>query len=293
MDTVCFIIPTFPPHYNHIKNIFFEQKEKILFDIYLVLSFKSDINTLPKSDKYKLIILEEFFDKDFITGCIEKNIIITFKKYFALEQLYKSYKYLITSDDEIKFQNTKKIFEKCDELFNRKIVLGSVVNNSSHFSKMVKDINENSSMFFKTDFEISKLREKNKDFQFYFWFSDLCVYESNIVQNFLKYIDFNNYISFKNQINFFVFDYISYIYYCMIYYDWNGINIKDYEIQRNWSLEGCNLETYKEVCEKIQIKPLVIHHCWFEECKQTEHVVLTLHIDRGKEHIVSQLSFNE
>ena len=123
MNKSSFIIPVYPPHYNFL-NFLNKLNSKIEFDIFLVLSFKSDLielnNNYNYNKIYKVIVLEEYFKRSFIEYIINKKIIITFKKYFALNLLKTQYLYCATIDCEVEFVNTNNIFDKFKTFCNNK-----------------------------------------------------------------------------------------------------------------------------------------------------------------------------
>jgi hypothetical protein len=129
----CFIIPTFPRDYNYLE-AFNNLPDKIEFDIILILSFKSDLEILKKSNikkVYSTIVLEDYLSTEYINRVLDKNIIITFKKYFGLNQLKEQYDYIATVDSEIEFVNTNNVYEKFELFCNNKKIIGSTITNSS------------------------------------------------------------------------------------------------------------------------------------------------------------------
>jgi hypothetical protein len=285
----CFVIPIYPPHYHYLCSYEYRLPSDKDFDVYLILSFFDDKTMLPKSNKYNVIVLEEYLDKDFIQSIVDKKSIITFKKYFALEKLYKKYKYITAVDAEIEFKNIHNIYESFDDISKRRAVFGAPISPVNNFYDLALKVNKTSGMFFKNNFEIAILKNKTLDFTLFFWFSDIPVYDCHIIPLFLDYINFSNYKTFVDKINFFVFDYISYVYYCMIYYDWKIINIRDYNILRNWSLEGCSLEVYNSIIKQTNFKLYWINHCYYIPNDETKDIVLTYHIDRDENHVLAQM----
>jgi len=281
----CFIIPVYPPHFHYLS--FLNDNNNI--DIYLILSYKNDYNILQTYNykNYKTIILEDYLTTDTINNIIAKNVIITFKKYFGLELLYKKYEYIAIIDSEVKFKNTNKIYNLFKNYCDNKIILGTNIKKDNKFYNMVKDININSSMFF-TITDLNILKDKTNDFNFYFWFSDIPIYDCKYVSNYLNYIKFNDYISFINLTNFYVFDYVSYIYYMIIYCNYTLVDISKYNIERNWSLEGCKRDIYEKVVTDIKYAPLwIIDYCYTDNIN--ENIILSYHIDRRQDHVLAHI----
>jgi hypothetical protein len=281
----CFIIPVYPPHFHFLS--FLNDTNNV--DIYIVLSYKNDYNILQTYNykNYKTIILEDYLTPDTINNIIAKNVIITFKKYFGLELLYKKYDYIAIIDSEVKFKNTDNIYNLFKEYCNNKQILGANIKKDNRFYNMAQDINISSSMFF-NDKEIDILKNITNNFNFYFWFSDIPIYDCKYIGDYLIYINFNDYIAFINKINFYVFDYISYIYYMILNDNYSVIDISNYDISRNWSLEGCNYDIYNKVVTNIKYVPLwIIDYCYTDNINK--NIILTYHIDRGSNHVLAYI----
>ena len=99
-------------------------------------------------------------------------------------------------------------------------------------------------------YNIEELKNKTCGLTHYFWFSDIPIYDTKIASEFFEFINFENYETFVNKLTWWVFDYIPYIYYCVLYKGYDLINLKEYGIMRNWSMESMPIETYFEINEK-------------------------------------------
>jgi hypothetical protein len=277
----CFIIPVYPPHYSYLSFLN-ELPDNLEFDVYLVLSFSRDLEDLDRCNYkkiYKTIVLEDHLDHSFINEIINKNVIITFKKYYALNTLKEKYEYLATCDSEIKFINTDKVDLKFKRFCDSKTIIGSVLSENSKNINLAKDINRYSCVFFDT------LASSNvtEDFRFYFWFSDIPIYDSSILKRYLDFIKFEDFSNFVNKINWHFFDYIPYGIYCLMYEDYRKINILDFNINRNWSLESMPFDMYIEVL-KTGYSPLwLIHNTWSENKeKVSDDVIMVYHMNNGR-----------
>ena len=298
MNKTCFIIPIYPPHYNYLTFLN-NQPDDLEFDIYLILSYKKDLIELEElgyDKKYKTIVIEDYLNASIINDVLNRPIegqgIITFKKYFALLLLKDKYNYLATCDAEIEFVSYKSVNEKFSNFCLKKIIIGSNVDGERNVNnkfeilpqstliEVVEKINRTSASLF-NESEIEKLASFN--FKFYFWFSDIPVYDSKILDKFFKHINFNEneYEYFLKKLNYYVFDYITYIYYCLLYEDYEILNIRDHGINRNWSLESMPYDTYLEVL-KLGYEPMcVIYNTYLENKDKLNNIILTYHKNNG------------
>jgi hypothetical protein len=237
---------------------------------------------------YITIVLEDYIDKSIISNMIEKNIIITFKKYFALNIVLNKYRYCATLDSEIEFVNIHNVFKKFDDFCNRKKIIGSVISTSYRHYDLSHKINEESSLFFKNNEEDYKaLIRLTHNFNLYFWFSDISIYDMTYVYDYLNFIGFYNPIEFIHRINWHIFDYIPYVYYIVLYKDYSFINIKEFDINRDWSLESMPIQTYNKVIKNTQYKPLWLIYNTYNENKESieeSDIIVTYHRNDGKYH---------
>ena len=249
MNKTAFIIPTYPPHYNFL-DFLNKLNDNLDFDIILVLSFKSDLSELLKYNYkmiYKVIVLEQYFSKPFIQMIIDKKIIITFKKYFALNLVKTQYKYCATVDSEIEFVNINNVFEKFETFCNNKKIIGSIINTNDFRHKLIKDINVSSSIYFRDQDNYNKLINITNNFNLYFWFSDIPIYDMSYIDEFFEFIKFNDYHKFIEKTSWYVFDYIPYAYFVTLFKNYSFINIKDYGlfIEKN----GISKSRYKRLMD--------------------------------------------
>lgn len=296
----CFIIPIWPPHYKYLSFLN-DLPQSLDFDIYFILSYHSDfliLESLNYNKIYKTIIIEDYLNpsiiKDILNKRIEEQGIITLKKYIALDLLKDNYKYLCTVDCEIDFVSIDSIDEKLKNYCDKKTIIGSTIDNERNVSnpfyvipqselvKVVEKINDESTIIFNDDV---KEHIKNKiSNRFYFWFSDIPVYDSEITQDFFNFINFKKetYADFSNKLNYYVFDYISYAYYCILYKNYKILDIKKYGINRNWSLESMPYDVYSDVL-KIGYNPMsLIYNTYMENKEKINGVILIYHKNDGR-----------
>lgn len=293
MNKSAFIIPVYPPHYNYL---FFLNKldSQIEFDLILVISFHSDFKMLIEDYNfqkiYKVIILENYFTKSFIENIINKKVIITFKKYFALNLLKNTYIYCATVDCEINFVNTNNVSKKFEIFCNNKKIIGSSINTHDYRHKIINDINISSSIYFKNTPHYEKLIAITNNFNLYFWFSDIPIYNMSYITSFFSFIKFNEYAQFVENTKWEVFDYIPYVYFVALFHGYSIINIKDYGLTREWSLESMPFKTYQQVINKINYRPLWLIQNTYSENKDildNDDIILIYHLNDGRFIIVN------
>lgn len=302
MNKAAFIIPIHEPHYKYLTFLdnALDNKE---VDIYLVLTYIKEKLTLPKWEgtnyvraglpvspvNPSLIILEEHLPIQTITNMFRRQCYITFKKLFALSILHSKYDYIAIVDSEIMFKNVNKVYDKFKKYCNDKQLIGCNINPASEHLRITKDIAISSSIFYRDNAIYEKLLKKTDELTLYFWYSNIHIYDCSIVPNFLLFVDFYNYDTFISKINYMAFDYVIYGYYALIFHDYNIVNIKEYGIDRNWSLEGCNLEIYKTFSKNSKIVPLWIIDHNYISCDETADVILTYHIDRKEGTVLDNM----
>jgi hypothetical protein len=288
MNNIAFLIPVYPPHYNYLDFLNILDKQ-VDFDIVLILSYKSDLVELQKLDykNYNTIVLEDYFSESFISLIMNKNI-ITFKKYFALKILQSKYIYCAVVDCEIEFVNTNNVYDKFKTFIENKKIIGSVVKNER---KNVSDnINRSSSIYFQNNEEnYNKLIELTHNFEFYFWFSDIPIYDMSFINEFFDFIHFNDdYDNFINNLNWAIFDYIPYAYFVVLFKNYSFLNVNDFGLHINWSLESLPIETYNNVIKYVDYHPLWVIYNTYLENKNNEFIkndiIITYHKNDGRYH---------
>ena len=142
-----------------------------------------------------------------------------------------NYDYSIVIDSDSLFLDLKNIYSICQRFCDKKEVYGTPCN-----SRQLSGVDLACEKFI-NGFE-ENLNFTNK---IYFWFSQIPIYDMKIVSEFLKFIRFNDTNNIINTITYSTFDYIIYIYYCVIKYNYKIVNLENYDIYtkniKNWSLE--------------------------------------------------------
>jgi len=196
IDTICILIPTHPPHYHYIYALLNKLKEHtIQIDIFLVFSSNTHFNAFNMKEYIHPIIIQE---------PIETKSIITFKKFYGLNQLISSkYDYIICCDSEIDIipehftQDT--ITKKIEEIFINKKIYGGLTE-----YELPYDILRTCIDLFPTHIEY--FRTITADYRLYFWFSDLPVYRKSDLSTFFDTIQY----TIKNDLVYNQFDYMIY-----------------------------------------------------------------------------------
>jgi hypothetical protein len=117
IETIAFLIPCHPPHYHYIYDLIHKCNDNdIKIDIHVVFSSKHDYELFTLKSDIQPLILDE---------SVKTKSIITYKKFFGLEQLMHSkYEYILCCDSEIDIvpQNftTEGIHHKIRQIFERK-----------------------------------------------------------------------------------------------------------------------------------------------------------------------------
>ena len=116
------------------------------------------------------------------------------------------------------------------------------------------------------------------------WFEHL---KNSYIHNFLEYIKFNeNEKEFRlllGKMNYQTFDYIIYIYWCILKKEYKLLCMKDYNINRCWSLESASFEIYNEVKKKMNYTTNMVIGCCYLNNKEkfnNDKPMLIYHLDR-------------
>jgi len=214
---VAFIIPLAPKHYHYIYNLIdLMNTNNIKIDLYIVFSNNNEYNLFNKKDDIKSIIIPH----------TNTGNIVTYKQFFALEQLKNDdrYDYFIVCDSEITIipENftEENILNKINNIFENKIIYAGEDKNSRRITETSAKIISN------------KLQDITKNYNLYYWWSDLPVFKRDHLEDFFNKINYSN-------INWHHFEHIIYLNYLILYYDFKMVNLTKL-INHNFSLESYN-----------------------------------------------------
>ena len=107
----------------------------------------------------------------------------------------------------------------------------------------------------------------------------------SLIDDYFVFINFNDYNKFIEKTSWYIFDYIPYAYFVVLFKDYSFINIKEYGLTREWSLESMPIETYRQIIEKINYRPLWLIHNTYNENKDkidNNDIILTYHRNDGR-----------
>lgn len=281
MKKCCFLIPVHPPHYNFL-DFLHKIPEHTDFDIILIISTFVDLNELQSLNLpniSSIIVMQEKVSEDLMNYLLKNHGFITFKKWYGLNEIKNKYEYIAVVDSEIEIVNPINVYDKFKNFCDNKTVIGSTVKESNQNLRIVKEINDVCKVFY----ENHDLEQFTNNSTFYFWFSDIPIYKSNILNDFLKFINFEDYDEISKKLTWGLFDYIPYIFYCHLFNGYGKIDILDYGIKRNWSLESMPIETYLEVLDKTNYKPnWLIHDVYNENKDILDNIMMTYHRNDGR-----------
>lgn len=272
-----FVVPVYP---NDYKRLTWLQSLPTAreFDIVLVLTYRSDLQSLRVSNVEVVLFLEDFLTRHQIEVVARKNIFAIVKTYFALQTLRTRYTYFACVDCEVSFKNCTSIYAKLAKRYDDHLVVGSTLDiavSDSHAYNTAVTINRSSASYF-SDEDIARLSKLTHEFQFYSWFSDIPLYHADTIDGFFKCIGFQHIDTWldKTTVN---FHSIPYSHYLLLYKNHRVLDVKASGIRREWSLECMPLQTYEKVC-KIGYTPLWVVNEIYNQ--SMTNCVLTYHCDR-------------
>jgi hypothetical protein len=217
---VALVIPIHPKHYNVIYDLIDKMFEnKNVMDIFLVFSSDEDYDKFERKDKVNKIVLLPGHKTD----CI-----VTYKKFFALEQLRNNneYDYFIVCDAEISIIpenfNESNILKKIEKIYKNKIIYGG--------GRPLHPVTQACAKLFDGKGEFEKLKNITENFTLFYWWSDVPIYKREHLDDFFSKIDYKD-------IDWFYFDHVIYLNYLILYYNFSILNITPF-LKIDQSLES-------------------------------------------------------
>jgi hypothetical protein len=235
-NDVALIVPVHTGKLGYVINIYNSFiKNKDYCDLYLVFTNEEEKNSISlylDDNHYNSIIIPNNINHDVIKY---KNIFATFKKFYGLEYIIKyNYKYSMCIDCDSEILNLSNISSVCYNFCQNKKIYGNIVIDDKGILKI-----NNYCLFFLRDSSKKVINNKKIIKNIFFWFSQIPIYDMSLADKFLNFINFKNenYNEIINLLNWHSFEYIVYIYYCVLFHNYEIIDLSIYGININWSLE--------------------------------------------------------
>jgi hypothetical protein len=172
------VIPIHPPRFGFAKEAVASWNQFCDGDLYFVFSDEKDASQFENfcKGKYYSLILPE-------SQRHYRNP-ISVKKYYGVSELIKTHQYVAVYDAEIKVVkpfNTDEIYEKiwktkelkCNQCFPDVNGGNTIYNNS-----VTLGLSENPNLI-----------EQTEKFIWYWWFNEICIYESELSKKFFEYLN--------------------------------------------------------------------------------------------------------
>lgn len=274
-NKVCVIIPIHPPHFHFAHGIFESllDTDREVLDIWFVFTTLQDqaaFASMYVQQPYQSITLEGNVSNEGIHCAYKNNTVAIFKKMYALQYVsqLKAYKYAIGVDAEVKFINAKMLPGVCEKYcMQDKVLVGGTVMDHGH----VTGIRTRCLSYFTHEPMYDVVLKPYENL--YFWYSNLPIYDLDIVPNFLAYIKFDREQSARI-FTWHDFEYILYYYYAMMFHGYKVTWLDNF----TWSLENCDATTWNNV--HTQITPLYwMFHKTYDQCNRND-IVMIYHLDR-------------
>jgi hypothetical protein len=209
---VCFMVPTFPPHFDFVRNLIksYQALLSSQADFYLVFTTEEEEEQFGQFNTSIVLPAElRIFDN---------KGIINIKKFYALTVLQDQYDYIICLDSEALFIKKIDLLTLCETHFAEKRLLGNTAQND-----ILPIVNQCLSHFSEA------LNRSALKLPLYLWFNNLCIYKSALLPDFFQKTGVLDKIK---QLSFFDFDYYIFMNYLVLYQDFSVV---DMEIEADWS----------------------------------------------------------
>lgn len=172
----CTIIPTHQPHFGFTINALESYNKNVGGDLYLIFSNTSEYQNFKAktTEKFNYLILDESYYKH--------SNIINAKKFYAVNELAKKYKYLAVFDAEIEFVKPYDEYFEYKQIFKSKQFKGNISTNGREILTINIDL-------LQLD-EPSKniVLEETQNLDYYWWFNEACVYETQTFYEFFEWL---------------------------------------------------------------------------------------------------------
>jgi hypothetical protein len=226
MSNACTLVPIHPPKFHYAYNLLNSHIANCNDSLYFIFTNDIDKNLFvhnieeDKIQKFSSIVLDPELNR--------YSNIITVKKLYGVDILSKIYQYVAIFDSETLFVKPFDNYSTYKQIDSSRIFKGNIRKNSNHLRNLATymgyENNEN-------------LINQTENFTQYWWFNEICVYESEKFKEFYQwYRSHPNYTLMQNKFE--CFDYLLYSIWLICN---KGYNVKKY--MQNIICNGAMIET--------------------------------------------------
>jgi hypothetical protein len=265
------VIPLWPGDYARFQLFRASLPAVREFDVVVVLTYREDTATFDRSSVDVVLVLEDGLSREALNVVATKKLHAITKTYYALETLRTRYTYFACVDCDVVMKTCTSLFARIAKRYAEGRIVGGTVD--SDLTDFVRRINQGSAVYFPDD----DLSSRTNAFRFYSWFSDVPLYRSDTLEEFLRVIGFEDKSSWlaKTTVN---FHWIPYSYYLLLYRNASIFDVKTVGIQRNWSLEVMPEQTLQKVAA-AGFTPLWIPNAIYKPSMTS--YIMAYHCDRN------------
>lgn len=261
MNDICFVVPTYPPHYLHAKD-FLDSYTKYHYDKQADLYF---VFTNPEERDGFLPCNAIVLPKSL--RIMKNRGIINIKKFYALMQLKNRYKYIIVLDDDCIFSATVDLLDLCSDYFARKVLYGNILQDPPF--NIINSVVENCKRFY------PKAQRQKLNCPLYLWFNQVPIYSTENLDDFFQLSGIDHEIS---KLTWEDFDYYIYMYYLILQC---GFQAEDMGVVAPLALsELCTGESFSVYSNIFQTEKIYMATAYAKQTFVLQDVFITLHNDR-------------
>ena len=240
------VICTFPGDYRYIPGYNVSPAVRDRVDVILVLAYYSEPLPPDLPPYMFVLVLEAFVPGHIIKEAYASKSHAAFKTFAALHFLSVDsaltghvYDHIAVVDSEVQFQNFAGLSETFRAFFRRRMILGSDITDV-----MTIDLVRTSSTLLEVNASTrEKMTASLANFAFYSWYSDLPVYKSAHIMEFLRLIGYSRQ-DFMARMSKSVFHQLSYNSYLIAFHGFSAVRVSDRGIKCDSSLEQCSAATF-------------------------------------------------
>ena len=211
MNRCALCIPLHPRHFHYALRILTDLQNSDV-DLYFIFTTWAEKSAFSSRTTihFSFFILTDLCPLYVVN---KNSSYVTFKKLFALSQLYTKYDYVACCDAEIRFLKRTGFYEMMHKVVSARTICGGMEKNSmSPISRIIR-----SSKFDLTP--ESDHRALASLGNIYTWWSNVPVYDCTHVEQFLCWIQFNP--QSYRKYSWYVFENMAYDYFCLVRCQYN------------------------------------------------------------------------